>query len=290
MHDIFNPIVKECLRSNKGDYTLYVFGDATHLRWAVLGKIAQHFRIEVEEIRDGDHLASLPKSGRRAFIKWSPRSRYIVPDEWKALLPPGTHIINDTGFDCDKTNVEKCFETVAGYPLAVDPLTYDGIAASKSIRNAAHDGKTVQCPVTSVEPDQVYERLIDNVYSTRAGDDYVCDMRTPVIFGDVPFVYLKYRPIKSRFQNKNAYARAVSKYEVFSYEEVEIIKAFSCEIELDYGEIDVLRDRHDGRIFIIDANNTPYGPPNHIDSGDRSWAVRLLGQMVIEHFFAARDN
>jgi hypothetical protein len=29
---------------------------------------------------------------------------------------------------------------------------------------------------------------------------------------------------------------------------------------LDFGELDILRDNDDGRIYIVDVNNTPSGP------------------------------
>ena len=37
------------------------------------------------------------------------------------------------------------------------------------------------------------------------------------------------------------------------------ILAVCREMGLDYGELDVLRDREDGRLYILDVNDTPSG-------------------------------
>jgi len=39
--------------------------------------------------------------------------------------------------------------------------------------------------------------------------------------------------------------------------------------------MDVLRDR-DGRIYVVDANNTPAGPPNGMTAEQRLHAARIL--------------
>ena len=54
---------------------------------------------------------------------------------------------------------------------------------------------------------------------------------------------------------------------------------------IDYGEFDVLRDK-DRRIYVVDANNTPYGPPNELSEGDCTRALVLLANefvRLIEH-------
>ncbi len=50
-----------------------------------------------------------------------------------------------------------------------------------------------------------------------------------------------------------------------------------CEkIGMDYGELDVLRDRDDGRIYIVDANIAPSGPPSPISDEDARRAIVKL--------------
>ena len=57
-------------------------------------------------------------------------------------------------------------------------------------------------------------------------------------------------------------------------DELNKIHRFCAKIGMDYGEVDVLRDRDDGRIYIVDANNTPSGPPSPISDSDGNIAVR----------------
>ena len=53
---------------------------------------------------------------------------------------------------------------------------------------------------------------------------------------------------------------------------------------MDYGEVDVLRDSTDGRIFIVDANNQPSGPPSPISDDEGKVAVMRLSQAFEEAF------
>ena len=66
--------------------------------------------------------------------------------------------------DISKTHVSRVFESVFGYSLAIDPLTYEGPAVCKSELNGTHDGKIVQCPIPAqeVEPGSVYQRFVDS--------------------------------------------------------------------------------------------------------------------------------
>jgi hypothetical protein len=48
---------------------------------------------------------------------------------------------------------------------------------------------------------------------------------------------------------------------------------------LDYGELDVLRDADDGRLYVVDVNTTPFGPVNRrLD--DSWWFDRLSWQSL----------
>lgn len=45
---------------------------------------------------------------------------------------------------------------------------------------------------------------------------------------------------------------------------------------LDWGELDILRNKDDGRAYIVDVNNTPAGPPNHLSKEDKERALQQL--------------
>lgn len=48
---------------------------------------------------------------------------------------------------------------------------------------------------------------------------------------------------------------------MLSKEEQTRIARFAAAMRLDFKGLDVLRDRGDGRIYIVDANKTDTGPP-----------------------------
>jgi glutathione synthase/RimK-type ligase-like ATP-grasp enzyme len=71
---------------------------------------------------------------------------------------------------------------------------------------------------------------------------------------------------------------------VLSTSEVGLLIRLCREIGLDYGEVDVLRDVDDGKMYIIDINNTPFGPPNHLDSRSSSVALERLSEAFSASF------
>lgn len=191
------------------------------------------------------------------------------------LAQAGCPVINEGSHDISKERVNRLFEQVFGYALAVDPCTHQGPAVVKSNRNALHDGRLVACPIERADvPDGVvYQKVIDN--ETR--DGMVLDYRVPVHGGRLPLVYKKYRAREVRFANENAVVRLAEPDAVFSAGEQERIRAFARQMGIDYGEFDVLRDNGDGRIYIVDANHTPWGPPDGLSEADEWAALRRMG-------------
>ena len=176
--------------------------------------------------------------------------------------------------DISKRKVEAVHQAVLGYGLAVNPLEFDGPCVKKSNDNAAHDGRIIQCPVEHVDEQAVYQRVVNN---SRDGQ-FVEDIRVPV-FGDAtPFCYRKVRPVGLRFSNENSSAQVCEVSEVLSANELSLLMQFCREMGLDYGEVDVLRDVDDGRIYIIDVNNTAFGPPNHLDRRGTALAMKKLSE------------
>jgi hypothetical protein len=190
-------------------------------------------------------------------------------------------IINATCLDISKANVSRHFSAVFGYSCDVDPFNYYGPCVEKSDENARHDGHIVTAPVLRRRAGAVYQRVINNVVQA----ELVEDIRVPVINGIVPLVYLKYRPITIRFDSsRNTIVRLCLAEEVLSREEVRNIGKFATSIGLDYGELDVLRDRDDGRIYIVDANNTPTGPSFRLPSAELRRAVNILALAFRDEF------
>ncbi len=182
-------------------------------------------------------------------------------------------VVNGRCLDITKSRVNRVFGETFGYDIGVDPTTYDGIAVAKAEKNAQHDGREVQCPRPR-EPGVSYQRLVD----TRTDDgEHVSVIRVPVIGGVVPTVYYKLRPVATHLTDADVSSVEHDPLDWFSQEEVDLIVAFAAGMNIDMGELDVLRDNADGRIYIVDANCNPWGPPDFIiDAGLENEAIGAL--------------
>ena len=109
----------------------------------------------------------------------------------------------------------------------------------------------------------------------------------PVFGSTMPFCYLKRRPLEQRFSNENSAVDLLEVAAVFSPKEIELLLRFSTAIGLDYGELDVLRDRLDGRIYVVDVNNTPDGPPNHLPAVQAEIALQRMAASFTRAFLPA---
>ncbi|MEE2690971.1 MAG: hypothetical protein VX640_05440 [Pseudomonadota bacterium] len=177
-------------------------------------------------------------------------------------------------FDIRKSVVARVFEETFGYGLTVDPASHRGPVVEKSESNGKHDGRIVVCPVPQPARDRVYQRLIDNTFD---GKEFV-DIRTPVVGGKIPFVYLKRRTRDLRFSNDNHRVDLVDADAMLSKGEQAKIAEYANAMALDFGGLDVLRDRADGRIYIVDANKTDMGPPSALSGPNKLKAMRGLAE------------
>ncbi|WDI30215.1 hypothetical protein PUV54_09605 [Hyphococcus flavus] len=176
-------------------------------------------------------------------------------------------------FDIRKSVVSRIFEETFGYALCVDPRTHQGDLVEKSESNGKHDGRLVSGPIGAPKPGYVYQRNIENTFD---GVEHV-DIRTPVVGGKTtPYVFLKRRSRDLRFTNDNHRVDLAATDAMLSREEQDKISAFARSMQLDFGGLDVLRDRTDGRIYIVDANKTDMGPPSAMRAQDKLTAMRGL--------------
>ena len=182
--------------------------------------------------------------------------------------------INRYCTDISKEHISHVFEDVFGYSLLVDPTTYVGRAVKKSDENATHDGEVIECPISTgdVAPGYVYQKAIDN---RRAGSEGFYEYRVPILGTSLPVVYIKYRPATAQFKAFDG-AEVVSPESVLSETERTRLVAFAEALQMEYGELDVLRDREDGRIYVVDANNTPSGPERGFRPEQSVEALRRL--------------
>jgi hypothetical protein len=199
---------------------------------------------------------------------------FVFEDATFGRIPAGhgLPIINGRCADVSKSRVAAVFKAVSGRALAVDPAEWRGPMVAKSEANGAHDGRIVDGPCAP-EPGLVYQRLIN----TLAPDGMVEDLRCPTVDGEIAAVFLKRRPVTSRFANSNAQVRELDPREVFSEEERTLVRAFCRAFGLDWGGVDVLRERDSGELWIVDANKTDMGPPTALPLARKIASARAIG-------------
>ncbi|HLF72648.1 MAG TPA: hypothetical protein VI759_10910, partial [Dehalococcoidia bacterium] len=188
--------------------------------------------------------------------------------EW---MRSGRRVINGRCTDVSKRAVDTAFARVFGYSISVDPGTHAGPYVRKSDLNATHDGVVLEAPA---EPEEgfVYQKLIDN----RSGEDRFADLRVIVCADTIPFVYHYYRFLSARFTNNISAVELKETGEVLSDGEVAGLLRLCREMGVDLGALDVLRDRVDGRIYVVDVNDTAKGPPITLGGEYHDEALRRL--------------
>ena len=200
----------------------------------------------------GYRITRNPKRKAEAVIRFEDVTKSSSGETLRALAER-MPVINLQCDDISKIKVEKEFQEVFGYGMAVDPETYTGVCVQKSDENAKHDGKVISCPMRP-ESGYIYQKLIDNTVGGEA-----VDIRVIIFKERIPFVVLRYKNLDDRF-NLTTHIAIKDPEEILSADEIEKIHAFCRRMGMDYGELDILRDNQDGRIYIVDANKTPSGP------------------------------
>ena len=185
---------------------------------------------------------------------------------------PNARIINVDCQDISKERVHVVHQEALGYSMNLNPQTHIGPAVEKSDENAVHDGQEVMCPIESPKDNAVYQIVLDNANDN---GEYV-DIRVPIIGGKIPLVYLKFKTQEYRFTNKAHSATLHTPEEIFSNEEIEQIEKYANAMKVDFCEFDVLRHKGNQKIYIIDVNKTPYGPPDPLNRKDKVIALKKL--------------
>ncbi len=196
---------------------------------------------------------------------------------------PELRVLNMNCNDVSKKRVSAVFEEIFGYSTSVDPGTYSGKCVMKSDWNGLHVGEVIDCPTEVRRDGFVYEKLINN----EVGDGFVQDIRVPIFGSTIPFVYLKSRPVQERLVDRSHTLSKTVMAEVsdcLTNEEIKNVHQFCERLGLDYGEIDILRDRDDQKIYIVDVNNDPSGPPVPISGEYPLPAIVRLAQAFESKF------
>jgi hypothetical protein len=231
----------------------------------------------------GWRIANDPSAACDLAIFWSYSTVRQTPSSLHGLAER-VPVLNLDCLDISKRRVDQAATDAFGYDIRIDPISHVGPCVCKSDENARHDGRVVAGPIFALEPGSVYERLVDN----RTGGGLVEDIRLPIFGDSVPFGYRKFRPIAERFSNLNVRVELAAVNDLMTADELLCLVAFCRSIGLDYGEVDAMRDREDGRLYVVDANPTPFGPPNHIPAGDGRRAMAMLAEAFERAFSPGR--
>ncbi|MFK7808276.1 MAG: hypothetical protein AB8F74_10790 [Saprospiraceae bacterium] len=238
--------------------TIYVFPDYPSKKTSIF-KVADVIK---------NNLTNGSKKNARLYVYWEDKT-LGNPDKYLSEGDEQKKILNYHCRDISKEKVDAAIQKVFGYSTFVRPNEFVGKAVEKSDINAMHDGRTVELPLTDTEPGKIYQILIDNSIS----EEEVLDYRIPIVEEALDFVYLKYKKREIRFDNVTYKVEMKDATAVFSADEIRLINEFAKEFELNYGELDILRDKQSKKIYIIDVNKTPYGPPAGLDKENSKIAI-----------------
>jgi hypothetical protein len=214
---------------------------------------------------------------------------WVTLAEDDPLAQESTTWINGRCRDISKRTVERIFAAVFGYPLAIDPLTHQGPLLRKSDRNFTKDAVVLHGPIPAAEIDEryVYERLIDSrIPGLGALETRVFVVRGTIL--PVKRTILTDWIGRGRLDTAEIDSAIVYPDTVFSRQEQEWIAAYCDALGLDFGALDIIRDNADGRIYIVDANNTP--GQFLTDEALNAWRLEQLAQVFVDHFPSRRNT
>lgn len=191
----------------------------------------------------------------------------------------GLRALNIQSRDISKNYVDAIHQEVFGYSTRIDPTTYQGKCVRKSDTNALHDGVILDCPLEKSEDGFIYQILIDNKNESGLFED----MRIAIVGDELPIAYLKYRNDEQQFGHKSK-AELTTVSEVMSSDEIEKVKQFTKASKIDFAEIDILRDKKDGRIYIIDVNDTPQSARDNVTKEELTKNISILAAAFKRQF------
>jgi hypothetical protein len=174
--------------------------------------------------------------------------------------------------DISKRHVSEVHGKVLGYDLEPEPEATEFV--EKSDANASHDGRIVERP--SGAPGVVVERLVDN----RLDEHLVINHRVSVMDRQIAWTVVRYRSVSDRFHlgGKSLWAVVVDAAATFSLDEQERMIAMCEAMGADWAELDVLRDRTSGLLYVVDVNPTPGAPITALPPADLAAYWRLQEQ------------
>lgn len=198
-----------------------------------------------------------------------------------------TQFINRDVSDISKKTVAKINKEVFGYDLDVDPISYQGKVVKKSDLNGLHDGVIIECPIgpSYYDENSVYNVCVNNINDKNEAVDY----RVIYMNGIVDIFYEKTRSSNSRFDTHQSVSKIRETRTEFSEDEISKMTLFCKKLGADYGEMDVLRDRSTGKIYIVDFAKTPFGPLYGFSKSERLKAIEEITVAFINNILLKQN-
>jgi hypothetical protein len=203
----------------------------------------------------GARISNNPAHASNATIvfRWQNATRWKADDVLRNIAAT-RHVVNIDCDDISKNRVNDAFAKAFGYCLGVDPLVYEDLLVEKSDDNATHDGRVLKGPLLHRQAGRSYQRFVDGL-----GDDRLTrDLRITVVGRLIPYVQIRTRANDERFASDFAHISFHAPEELMDAGEQAAVVRFTQLLNLEVGELDAIRDRKDGRLYIVDANNTPW--------------------------------
>ena len=271
----FGAIKPIAVEKNLTPLKVYIYGNYPHFQ-----KSTTYFMLRKAGVQMNNKLNGKYDVG----IYWDPRMD--INKQTPKLKQNGKKIklINLFLVDTAKGFVAESFEQHFKYGYKVDPTTFNGYCISKHNGNGTKSCFFLKCPIEANEifKDHSYQQIID--YTDKKDPNTLYELRIPIVGGIIPCVLFKTRNRGLRFTSKNRSIQIVNPLKYLTEEECNKIITYCRYIGLELGEIDVLRSHEDGRIYIIDVNNTSWWPPNKLGDVDRNIVLNLMWNAFLESF------
>ena len=218
-------------------------------------------------------------------IHWKDATFKDIPKDLMRLSRE-RNVINISCRDVSKFRLEKGILETFGYGLTIDPVTHRGPCVMKSELNGLHDGRVITCPVKKPKEGYIYQRLVDNTID----GDWIQDIRAVIVCQTLPLVFARKRPITHRFGGPEQRAVYARPNEHLRPEEIESVLRLCRNLSLDYGEVDIVRDRVTGLIYVVDVNDTPYSPPKGMSFRQNHLSIKKMLRAFESSFLSSKKS
>jgi len=213
-------------------------------------------------------------------IFWQDRT-FKTPDQKIFELAKKQKVINIDFLDISKEKVDRVFTRIFGYSSFINPLSYSGKALKKSNENALKDCTIIECPIKNTEPGYVYQKFYNNEIKPGILEEF----RFIIINNKTSYIYARHYGPDDLFIGLQAKYIHCNPQEHFSKDELLKIDQLIKEFNLDYGELDVMRDQDDQKLYVIDVNTTPgQSPSSHNDDQTTREVYEILTKKIQQYF------